>query len=147
RTYRGLTGVDRFHLYLTAATTGFRARALSNLTPIDFDLNGGTPTVSLAARFAKNRKHKVQPLPTETATQLAGYLQEKPNAGPVWGGTWARDHRGAEMLRADLADAGIAYVTDGPEGPEYSDFHSLRHTYLTLGGLAGIDLRTLQELA
>src|SRR5262249_59478685 len=27
------------------------------------------------------------------------------------------------------------------------DFHALRHTYLTLGGRAGIDLRTLQELA
>jgi hypothetical protein len=26
-------------------------------------------------------------------------------------------------------------------------FHALRHTYLTLGGRAGIDLRTLQELA
>jgi integrase len=147
RTYRGLTGTDRFHLYLTAATTGFRARALSNLTPSDFDLVGDTPTVSLAARFAKNRKSKVQPLPTETATQLGEYVQSKPLAVPVWGGTWARDHRGAEMLRADLADVGIAYVTDGPEGPEYSDFHSLRHSYLTLGGLAGIDLRTLQELA
>src|SRR5262249_44214455 len=29
----------------------------------------------------------------------------------------------------------------------FADFHALRHTYLTLGGRAGIDLRTLQELA
>jgi Phage integrase family len=29
----------------------------------------------------------------------------------------------------------------------YADFHSLRHSYLTLRGRAGIDLRTLQELA
>ena len=35
----------------------------------------------------------------------------------------------------------------GPDGPLYADFHALRHTYLTLGGQAGIDLRTLQELA
>jgi hypothetical protein len=30
---------------------------------------------------------------------------------------------------------------------EAADFHALRHTFLTLGGRAGIDLRTLQELA
>src|SRR5262249_45605451 len=35
----------------------------------------------------------------------------------------------------------------GPDGPLYADFHALRHSYLTLGGRAGIDLRTLQELA
>jgi hypothetical protein len=43
--------------------------------------------------------------------------------------------------------AGIAYAVEGPGGPEYADFHSLRHSYLTLGGRSGIDLRTLQELA
>src|SRR5262249_17374569 len=42
---------------------------------------------------------------------------------------------------------GIAYAVDGPDGAEHADFHSLRHSYLTLGGRSGIDLRTLQELA
>lgn len=51
------------------------------------------------------------------------------------------------MLRIDLDAAGIAYATEGPDGPEYADFHSLRHSYLTLGCRSGIDLRTLQELA
>jgi hypothetical protein len=51
------------------------------------------------------------------------------------------------MLRGDLEAAGIAYSVPGPDGPMYVDFHALRHTFLTLGGLAGIDLRTLQELA
>ena len=51
------------------------------------------------------------------------------------------------MLRIDLDTAGIPYVTEGPNGPEYADFHSLRHSYLTLGGRSGIDLRTLMELA
>ena len=145
--YRGLTGADRFHLYLTAATTGFRARALANLTPADFQFAGGTPTVTLAARFNKSRKPKVQPLPPETARQLAPYLAGKPAGQPVWGGTWAADHRGAEMLRGDLEAAGIPYAVEGSDGPACADFHSLRHTYLTLGGRSGIDLRTLQELA
>jgi hypothetical protein len=51
------------------------------------------------------------------------------------------------MLRGDLQAAGIPYVVEGPDGPLYADFHALRHTSLTLGGRAGIDLRTLQELA
>lgn len=36
---------------------------------------------------------------------------------------------------------------EGPDSPLYADFHTLRHSYLTLGDRAGIDLRTLQELA
>jgi integrase len=147
RMYRGLTGEDRFHLYLTAATTGFRANALANLTPAEFDLSADPPTVTLAARFNKSRKPKVQPIPADAAARLSEYLRGRRKGECVWGGTWARDHRGAEMLRGDLDAAGIAYAVDGPSGPEYADFHSLRHSYLTLGGRSGIDLRTLQELA
>ena len=81
------------------------------------------------------------------AAALVVYLEGKSPAGPVWGGTWARDKRGAEMIRIDLDAAGIPYAVEGPDGPEYADFHALRHSYLTLGGRSGIDLRTLQELA
>jgi integrase/recombinase XerC len=147
RTYRGLTGVDRTMLYLVAATTGFRARALANLTVEDFQLAATPPTVTLAAKFNKSKRVKVQPLPQDVAAELVGYFANKPVGVPIWGGTWAKDHRGAEMLRGDLAAVGIPYVISSPDGPLYADFHALRHTMLTLGGRAGIDLRTLQELA
>ena len=147
RCFRGLTGPDRFHLYAAACGTGFRASALASLTPENFDLAGALPTVTLPARHAKNRKTKVQPLPEDLAELFRGYLRGRPAGQRLWGGTWAEDHRGAEMLRIDLQAAGIPYVIEGPDGPLYADFHSLRHSYLTLGGRAGIDLRTLQELA
>lgn len=147
RAFRGLTGTDRYFLYLTAAGTGFRASALANLTPNDFDLDTDAPTVTLAARFNKSRKLKVQPLPADVAAALRDYLRTKVATAPMWGGTWARDHRGAEMIRGDLEVAGIAYTIKGPDGPLYADFHALRHSFLTLGGRSGIDLRTLQELA
>jgi excisionase family DNA binding protein len=147
RLFRGLTGPDRFHLYATACGTGFRASALASLTPESFDLAADVPTVTLAARHAKNRKTKVQPIPPDLAELLVSYLDGRPAGQPVWGGTWAKDHRGAEMLRVDLEAAGIPYAAEGPDGPLYADFHALRHSYLTLGGRAGIDLRTLQELA
>ncbi len=147
RSYRGLTGADRYTLYLTAAGTGFRASALANLTPADFDLNPSSPCVTLPARFDKSRRGKVQPLPLDVADTLRGYLAGKPPYGVVWGGTWASSNRAAEMLRIDLAAASIEYAVEGPDGTEYADFHSLRHSFLTLGGRSGIDLRTLQELA
>jgi excisionase family DNA binding protein len=147
RSFRGLSGADRFHLYATACGTGFRASALASLTPESFDLAGERPTVTLGARHAKNRRTKVQPVPPDLAELLRRYLADRPARQPVWGGTWAKDHRGAEMLRGDLEAAGIPYAVEGPDGLLFADFHSLRHSYLTLGGRAGIDLRTLQELA
>ena len=143
--FRGLAGADRYFLYLVAAGTGFRANALANLTPADFDLSEAT--VTLAARFAKNRRTKIQPLPMDVAEALRDFLVGKPANAPIWGGTWAKGFRAAEMLRIDLKAAGIAYAVEGPDGPEYADFHAFRHSYLTLGGRSGIDLRTLQELA
>ncbi|MCI0455835.1 MAG: tyrosine-type recombinase/integrase, partial [Gemmataceae bacterium] len=101
----------------------------------------------MAARQAKNRRTKVQPIPPDLADLPRDYLADKKARQAIWGGTWAKDHRGAEMLRGDLEAAGIPYAVEGPDGLLFADFHSLRHSYLTLGGRAGIDLRTLQELA
>ena len=149
RSYRGLTGPDRYTLYATACGTGFRASALASLTLESFDLTTNQPVVILPARHAKNRRTKVQPISPDLADLLRDYLSDKPAGQPVWmgTGTWAKDRKGAEMLRIDLEAAGIPYAVEGPDGPLYADFHALRHTYLTLGGRAGIDLRTLQELA
>lgn len=107
RTFRGLAGADRFMLYLTAAGTGFRSNALANLTPTDFDLDAASPVVTLAARFNKSRKTKVQPLPGDVAAALRDYLTGKPANALVWGGTWASGCMGAEMLRRDLEAVGI----------------------------------------
>jgi hypothetical protein len=62
------------------------------------------------------------------------------------GSQHASDRRGAEMFRGDLETAGNPNAVEGPDGPLFADFHSLRHSYLTPGSQAGIDLRTLQEL-
>ncbi len=147
REFRGLDGEARFVLYATACGTGFRAGGLASLTPESFDLDGDTPTVTLSVRSDKARKGKVQPIPADIAELLRDFLKGKPAGVPIWPGKWASQRSAALMLMKDLKTAGIAYRVDGPDGPEYADFHSLRHTYLTLGGKAGIDLRTLQALA
>jgi hypothetical protein len=147
RTFRGLAGLDRYCLYLTAVSTGIRASALANLTPENFDLNAPSSLVTVPARFSKNRKTHTVPLPSDVAAELGPYFAQKAAGRPIWGGTWASSHRAAEMLRRDLIASDVPYVVEGPDGPEYADFHSLRHTYLTMLGRHGVDLRTAQELA
>jgi integrase len=129
-----LSGTDRFTLYATACGSGFRASALASLTPESFALEDDTPAVTLAACHNKSRKPRVQPIPLDLADLLRDYLRDRPAGQPVWGGTWARDRKGAEMLRGDLEAAGIPYAIDGPDGPLFADFHSLRHSYLTMRG-------------
>ncbi len=103
------------------------------------------PVAILPARFNKSKKPKRQPLPREAATVLASYLRQKPMSKPVWGTSWLGC--GAQMIRLDLEAVGIPYVVEGQHGPEYADFHSLRHSYLTLLGRSGVDLGTAQVLA
>jgi hypothetical protein len=59
RTFRGLDGRDRFHLYAAACGTGFRAAALASLPPEAFDLDAEVPTVTLAAQRNKSRNEKL----------------------------------------------------------------------------------------
>jgi integrase/recombinase XerC len=143
RVLQGTIGPDRYFLYLVASATGFRAGALAVLTPADFDLDAATLT--LAARHNKSRKLKVQPLPSDVVNALCPFLEEKPADAPLWPALQAG--RAAAMLRADLDAASVPYIVDGPDGPLHADFHSLRHSYITALGRAGVDLRTAQELA
>lgn len=149
RTFRGLTGEDRYALYACACGSGFRASAMANLRPSDFSLSSEPPLVILPARLAKNKKVKIQPLPEEIAALLRVYLAGRPADVAMWAGTsvWSSEGKGAEMLRRDLADAGIPYEVPGPDGPLFADFHCLRHSFITIGSKAGIDDQTLRNLA
>lgn len=96
RTFRGLTGADRFALYATACGTGCRARALASLTPESFDLTADTSTATLAARRNKSRVLKVQPLPADVAGLPRDYLRGRPAGEPAGVG---RGRRKAAALK------------------------------------------------
>jgi integrase len=115
--FRGLTGPDRFALYATACGTGFRASELASLTPESFDLAATPPTATVAAGYTKNKKTVVQPLPSDLAQVLRGYLAGKPAGQPVWPGSWARGRQAATMLRIDLAAAGVRMLLMVPTAP------------------------------
>ncbi len=146
RGFRGLNGNDRAMLYAVAIYTGLRASALASLTPESFQLTQAPCSLILAARFNKNRKRQVQAIPASLVPKLRLYLAKKQANARIWDGTWASGHRGAEMLRQDLKEAGIPCFGHGPDGPNLVDFHSLRHTFVTLAA-KDTDYRTAQLLA
>jgi hypothetical protein len=143
--YCGLTGIDRYFLYLTACATGLRRKELSALTPASFDLDGDPPTASLSGRRTKNKRHATQPLPPDVAAALRDYLNGRPADAPLWPRKAMREI--VKALRHDLAAAGIPYVTDGPEGPLYADLHALRHSYVLLLDQAGVSVKQAMTLA
>ena len=146
RISRKMSGEDRFWLYVIATCTGFRARELWSLTPRSFALNAVRPVVHLRAEHSKNGKGAEQPLPAVILGELRDYLATKPPPCPVWPGTWIVGP--VEMLRPDLAAAGIPYVVEGPGGvPLFADMHSMRHTFIRMLDLAGTSLKEAMQLA
>jgi integrase len=164
RVFRGLTGADRLHLYLTAAASGFRVSELGSLAPEAFDLDGEPPVVRVQAGYAKNRKEAEQPLPADVADALRTYLAGKPARAPVWPGTWTE--KAATMIRKDLADARGKWLASFPDARQrddaarsdflaycdaagrYADFHgSTRHTYVSRIVSSGASAKVAQHLA
>jgi len=145
RIYRGLSGEDRFSIYLLALTTGFRAAELASLEVRSFLLDAAMPVVQLRAEDSKSGKPARQPIPLGVATHLREYLSGRLPEGPVWSGTWAE--KPAKMLKPDLAEAGIAYKLDSGDGDKFLDFHALRHSYVSALAAAGVGPKELQVLA
>jgi integrase len=145
KSFRGLAGADRAVIYALACVTGYRASELWELCPLSFDLGGNPPTATLPATATKNKRTATQPLPASIVEMLRGYLAGKPVNEQLWPGSWHDD--GAEMLRIDLEAAGIPYVTEGPDGPLFADFHSLRHQMVFLLDQSGASVKELMQLA
>jgi integrase len=80
------------------------------------------------------------PLRPELAADLKARMALFLPTAKAFPGMW-RD-KGAVMLRVDLEAAGIPAID---EYGRVVDFHSLRHTFGTLGAKAGIPLATMQN--
>src|SRR4051794_18512389 len=102
------------------------------------------PDVSLNVGMCV-RNVAIQAVPPDVVEVLRVYLADRPTGQLVWSGTWFED--GAEMLRGDLEDAGVPYVIEGPNGPLFADFHSLRHSYIALLDRGGATLKEAMQLA
>jgi integrase len=141
-TFRGLTGADRLVVYTLAANTGFRASELGSLTPTSFDLGARPPTVTVRASYSKHRREDTQPLRADVAAMMRQYMAGKPKDAPLWPGTWTA--AAAEMVRLDLAAAGIDYQDDAGR---YFDFHAMRGQFISALAASGVHPKVAQVLA
>jgi integrase len=120
-------------LVLAGADTGFRAGELRSLRwqAVDF----GRGTLSVASYYTKNGDPRCNPMTRRLAQALREYKDGAENRadGLVFGPQqWRKSFESAKKL----AGLGKDVV-----------FHSLRHTYISRLVMAGVDIRTVQELA
>lgn len=141
RPFRGLAGPIRAVIYHLAARTGLRASELASLAPASFDFTA-EPTVTVEAAYSKRRRKDVLDLRADVAALMRDFIKGRPPRAPLWPGCWHED--GAQLVRLDLAAAGIAYID--PDGMVY-DFHALRHQFITDMVEAGIHPKDAQALA
>jgi integrase len=117
--------------------TGFRRQELTALRPEDVDLARGTVTV--AACYAKNGESRTNPMGERLKAILREALAVRGDAPTVlvtrYGKPWTPEGLTNQFQRASRR-AGLERL-----GP-----HVLRHTYASRLVMAGVDLRTVQEL-
>jgi integrase len=136
----GLSGEARFWLYTLAVETGLRSSELRSLTRASFDL-GENPTVTVAAKDAKNRTAASLPLRPATVEGLRTFLAGKLPAAAVF--KFPRPEQIVQMFRVDLKAAEIDYRDSVGR---VVDFHALRSTFASLLLRSGVDVRTAKEL-
>jgi len=138
---RGLTGPERAMLYRLALETGLRASEARSLTSDSFDLaDTDRASVAVAAGYSKHRRRDTLPLRRETARALRAFLADREPGRPVW----PLGPRAADVLRVDLAAAGIE--AEDRSG-RVVDFHALRHTFISRLAWADVHVKTAQRLA
>jgi len=132
-----MSGYQRALLYRLAAETGLRASELRSLKVSSFDFD--RCTVSIEAAYSKHRREDILPLRAETAKELKAFLSGKMPGVNVFD----MPDKTADMLKDDLADAGIDYVDDAGR---YADFHALRHTTGSLLAASGAHPKVAQSI-
>ncbi len=151
-------GEERRMTYLVLATTGLRKSELASIRICDAHLDGAKPFLELRAESAKNRKTAKIPLRRDVADELVLHvtrrLKEAQRAArearrpipallsPQSGLAVVPDAL-VKIFKRDCAHAGLPQ-TDA-RGRSI-DVHALRTTFGSHLALAGIPLRTAQEL-
>lgn len=137
---RQVPAADRRMFYLLALATGLRAAELQSLSPASFLLDRPAPVIHLTALAAKNQRAADLPVPSNLVPLVREWLASRPADAPVFARFW----KAVNLLKVDLAAAGIPYVD---AAGDYADCHALRHTFITRLGRAGIPVKAMQVLA
>ncbi len=165
KTIYGLSGLQRYRLYVFMIGTGLRASEAASMTPRHFDLASEQPTVRIGAADDKSKRGDQLPIPGWLVDELRPWLAALSPKHKLWGGTWAEKHNGCKIIEHDLRKARQAWLSEERltgverEQRERSDFllyktdegqadiHSLRHTFLSRLGRSGASPKAMQRLA
>lgn len=161
--FRGLNGTDRAMLYLLAVTTGLRVSELGSLTAKSFDLDAVSPTVTIAPKDEKARRGATLPIRPDIADKMRGWLATRPALSQkLWPGTWVE--KAAKMIRADMMEAWTLWLSESEDSDDranrdasdflkeetsdgLADFHLLRHTFISMLAISGVNPKVAQQLA
>lgn len=137
-----ITGYERSLIYRMALETGLRAGEIRSLTVLSFDFESEYPTVRVEPSDTKGKKSADIILTSGMVEVLKEFFSGKEPQDTAF----AMPHPAntAEMLKVDLANAGIKYTDTSNRDV---DFHSLRHTFITNLSLAGVHPTVAQKLA
>jgi len=136
----GMPGPARALCYRLAVATGLRYGEIRSITPSSFDWNAQPATVTVSPAYTKNGHPALMVLPDDLADDLRRYVASVATGEAVFP---LPIDKGAEMLRRDLAAAGIPYVD---ASGRFFDFHSLRCQTATLLDAAGVSPRVAQRI-
>lgn len=121
----------------TGLLTGFRRQELAYLRVEDIDFGRGTVTV--AACYAKNGESRTVPMGEQLRLVLTEAVTGRDSASPVF-----TNRYGKPWSTNGLTEA-VSYASQRA-GLERLGPHVLRHTFASRLVMAGVDLRTVQEL-
>jgi len=159
----GMTGPERALLYRLAVESGLRAGELRSLTTSSFCLDDGSPTVTIDAAYAKNRRLDTLPLKPDTAAELKIFISGKLPMVKAFNVPHRRIV--ARMIRVDMGEARKAWLSEADSTQErqrrestgfltyrddsgrVADFHALRHTFISNLAASGVHPKTAQMLA
>ncbi len=117
---------------------------LARLRWSSLNLSQPEPFLILQAAYSKRRQEDTLPLRSDIAKFFADWKKEI-NANDEDKIFPSFNHkRGASMIRKDLEIANIEYIDSTGR---VADFHSLRHTFITILTRSGVSPRVVQALA
>ena len=136
-----MPGPERRLFWELALTTGLRMGELTSLRVSAFDFTANPPTVHVEACNAKGKKADDLIVIPDLAQRLRVFLAGKGPSEPAFRAPDSRHT--AEMMKTDLASAGIPYADDSDRD---ADAHALRHTFCTNLARAGVHPAVAQKL-
>ncbi len=134
--FQAMNGPARALCYRLAASTGLRFSEIGSIRPRSFDWEA--PSVTIQAAYTKNGDPATLTLPDDVAADLRPYVATLAADASVF----PLPEKGAEMLRVDLAAAGIPYMD---ASGLFFDFHSLRCQMATMADAAGFSTGVVQR--